>query len=276
MVPVLRPPATYTRGVQLDFHAVSHLGCVRPNNEDAVLAEPPVFVVADGVGGAAAGEVASGIVVEEFAKLLPGPVGDSDVSEALRRSQNRILAHNERNDCRAATTATGAVALRLGGGQDYWLFFNIGDSRVYRRVGPPGHPLTQVSVDHSRVQELLDAGEISPDQARHHPERNAVTRAIGAEATIVPDFWLLPMHPGERIVLCSDGLLGDSPFDEVKYVIKEVPGAVTAARHLVDLALRHGARDNVTVVVVDVLPDAAKVDTDAPMAQTVLTARRNP
>lgn len=260
----------------LDHHALTHQGCVRQNNEDSVLAQSPVFVVADGVGGAEAGEIASGFVVEEFARLLPGPVDDAAVNRALQRAHNRVLHHNERNDTHAATTAAGAVALSMGVGQHYWLFFNIGDSRVYRRTGPLGHSLVQVSVDHSRIQEMLATGEISPAEARHHPERNVVTRAIGAEPQIHPDFWLLPMHPGERVMICSDGLLGDSPASEVKFLVKEVPGAGTAARHLVDLALRHGARDNVSVIVIDVPEEPGQVDTAVPMAQTVLTARRRP
>lgn len=260
---------------RLDFHAVTHQGCVRTNNEDSLLAAPPVFVVADGVGGAEAGEVASGFVTEEFGRLADRVVSDADVAAALQRAHNRILAHNERHDTHAATTASGAVVLSYGVDQHYWLFFNIGDSRVYRRAGTLGQSLVQVSVDHSRVQELLDAGLISPDEARTHPERNVVTRALGAEHEFRPDYWLLPMHPGERIVLCSDGLLGDSPRDEVRFLVKEVPGAATVARHLVDLALRNGARDNVSVIVIDV-PDADEVDTTVPMAQTVLTARRTP
>jgi len=259
---------------RLDFHAVTHQGCVRTNNEDSLLAAPPVFVVADGVGGAEAGEVASGIVAEEFGRLADRVVADSDVAAALQRAHNRILTHNERHDTHAATTVAGAAVLTYGS-DHYWLFFNIGDSRVYRRNGSLGQSLVQVSVDHSRVQELLDAGMISPEQARHHPERNIVTRALGAESEFRADYWLLPMHPGERIVLCSDGLLGDSPLDEVRFLVKEVPGAATVARHLVDLALRHGARDNCSVIVIDV-PDADEVDTTVPMQQTVLTARRTP
>ncbi len=261
--------------MQLDFHAVSHHGCVRTNNEDSVLAHAPLFVVADGVGGAAAGEVASGIVVEEFARLLPGPVTDADISDALREAHRRVRFHNDRLQVNAATTAAGAAALQLAGGQAYWLFFNIGDSRIYRRVGPAGHPLVQVSVDHSRIQELLEEGTIHHEQIADHPERNVVTRAVGAEDALVPDFWLLPMHAGERVMLCSDGLLNDSPYPLVKDIVKHAEGAATAARRLVDLALHHGARDNVSVVVVDVVASTVEVDRKAPMAQTVLTARRD-
>ncbi|MFW6597977.1 PP2C family protein-serine/threonine phosphatase [Propionibacteriaceae bacterium Y2011] len=259
---------------QLAYSALTHPGRVRTNNEDSVLASPPVFVVADGVGGSSAGEVASGIVVDEFAKLLPGPVDDRQVSAALARANNRILTHNERNDVQSATTAAGAVALDNGSGQGYWLFFNIGDSRVYRRTGPVGQPLIQVSVDHSRVQELLESGEISPEEAWRHPERNVVTRAVGSLG-FLPDFWLMPRNVGERIMICSDGLLNDSPGAEVKRIVKEVEGAERVAQHLLALALHHGARDNATVIVIDVLDDGSDVDSTVPMAQTVLTARRN-
>lgn len=277
--PTFRRPATgdprhsYADPVlPLDYSALTHPGRRRTTNEDSVLAASPVFVVADGVGGSQAGEVASRIVVEEFARLLPGPVGDAQVGEALRRANNRVLVHNDRFDTDAATTAAGAIAVELGQ-QSYWLFFNIGDSRVYRRMGGSGRSLIQISVDHSRVQELLDAGAISPEQARTHPERNVVTRALGAVDGADADYWLMPMNSGERIMICSDGLLDDSPPDIVKYLIKQTPGAQQTADQLMHLALEHGARDNVSVIVIDVCPAESEIDSTVRMTQTVLTAR---
>lgn len=236
------------------------------------MAAPPIFVVADGVGGSHAGEVASSVVTEEFSRLRDlDSISSDHVTAALHRAHERVLGLNENSPNFAATTAAGAVGVDMGPGMSYWLVFNIGDSRVYRCSAGPNRPLSQVSVDHSYVQELLDAGALTPEQAWSHPDKNVVTRAVGAEAEFDPDFWLMPMVPGERLIVCSDGLLNDSPGQLVKDIIKGVTDPHRATDELLELALRCGARDNVSVIVVDVVGD--DLDSTVPMAQTVLTAR---
>lgn len=227
-------------------------GRVRKVNEDAFLTEPPLFLVADGMGGYAAGGSASATVVAEFAEFAGA--GSSDitpewVSERLDRANARI-----RGGTGGGTTAAGA-ALVDRSGQPYWLVFNIGDSRVYLNSG---QELRQVSVDHSVVQELVDAGELAPDRARFHPERHIVTKAVGTAGTPRPDFWLIPRVPGDRLLLCSDGV--SSELDD--YAIAEVLGrpdrAQDVAEALTTLALRAGGRDNITCVVIDVPTDAGE------------------
>lgn len=235
---------------------MSHRGRVRQLNEDSIVAQPPVFMVADGVGGAEAGEVASAIAAGELALLADSPILDSDrVVSALERAHEGVL-RLQRTSPGAATTCVGGVELQIGG-MNYWLIFNIGDSRAYRLVGRPGlRRLVQVSVDHSQVQELIDAGVLTAEQAADHPERNVVTRALGARTGCHPDFWLIPMVVGDRYLFCSDGLTNEVDVATMRTILAgRTPDE--AANELLEAALRAGARDNISVIVVDVLAAVA-------------------
>lgn len=287
----------------LDFGAVTDRGNVRPVNEDSILAVPPVFVVADGVGGGDAGDVASGMVVEEFARLTTDPpqldstgrptgsdsdpsagmaptipaagIDPDDVRDALAAAHQRVLALHACSAHGAGSTAVGAVGV-LVGNEPYWVVFNVGDSRLYRLMPPewdghaqPAAPaaslpierpesgsrpaeLTQISVDHSHVQELLDAGLITSDQAEHHPGNNLVTRAIGSPDSSEPDFWMLPMVPDDRLLICSDGLTSEVGIEIMTEVVAARRPPRETAAELLRLTLDAGARDNVSVIVVDV------------------------
>ena len=136
-------------------------------------------------------------------------------------------------------------------GLPYWLVFNIGDSRAYLHTG---HELRQISVDHSVVQELVDAGQLTQDRARFHPERHIVTRAVGTPATPQPDFWLVPREPGDRMLLCSDGITSELGDDDIAAALGRPDPAQRVAENLTALALRAGGRDNITCIVVDALP----------------------
>lgn len=240
----------------LDFAAVSHRGVVRPVNEDSILAVPPVFCVADGIGGSDSGELASSIVAGEF-NLLAESAGrqaiDSEaVSDTLQRAHEQVSELSRTLPNGAASTAAGCIALEVDG-RAYWLVFNVGDSRVYRCFGAPGHrKIRQVSVDHSLVQEMIDSGTVSKGDSFRHPEKNMVTRAVGADDGCEPDFWMLPMVRGERLMICTDGLLGDSPSEEVRRLVKADLSPRQVVDDLLELALRSGARDNVSVIVIDV------------------------
>lgn len=227
-------------------------GVQRQHNEDAVLAEDPVFVIADGVGGRAAGEVAADSVVQAFSGLVEqrAPLVADDVSALLAsvdQAIRRRSATDPGNDG-MATTAVGMVALAQYG-IPYWLAFNIGDSRLYRSHGTH---LEQISVDHSYVQELVDSGQLTPAQVKEHPERSVITRALGAAASHHPDFWLFPAEAGQRFLLCSDGLTDEVDDSEISTVLAGAAHPQIAADALVAAALRSGAKDNVSVVVVDV------------------------
>jgi len=217
-------------------------------NEDALLAYPPVFLVADGMGGHDAGDLASRIAVEEFAQLAGQPAATSDdVHACFSRTSTRIRSEFTRGR-QGGTTVAGVAVTEHDGGW-YWLVFNVGDSRVYRWSEGT---LTQVSVDHSVVQELIESGELTAVAARRHPERHVLTRALGTGEPPEPDYWLLPAGAEDRLLICTDGLTRELTDDEVAQVLALVHDPQEAAARLVQDALERGGRDNVSAVVVDV------------------------
>ena len=222
-------------------------GRVRRLNEDAMLAHAPVFLVADGMGGHAAGDLASRVTVEEFSVLVGcETVTAEDVQDCFVRSARRV--REAVGAGRTAGTTVAGVAVAPQDGDPYWLVFNVGDSRVYRLADGA---LEQVSVDHTVVQELVDAGRLAPHEADGHPERHVITRAVGTGAQPDPDYWLIPAGPADRILLCSDGLTQELDDDAIRYLLMDQPEPRTAAEILVQAAVEAGGRDNVTVVVVD-------------------------
>ncbi len=240
---------------ELRVGSATDVGLVREVNEDACLADPPVFVVADGMGGHDGGDIASRIVVEEFARLsgteYDVPRGAEAVAEALRRCQRRLEeygdTHRGSDGGRWRGGTTAVVALLADG---HWLLANLGDSRIYA-VGAGG--LVRVSVDHSLVQELVDAGEITEQEAAVHPERHVVTRALGGPDAVEPDFFVLPLADFPRVLLCSDGITGMIGDDEIAAILAGSTEPHDAADRLVAAALAAGGVDNATAVVVDVV-----------------------
>ncbi|RYV52622.1 PP2C family protein-serine/threonine phosphatase [Pengzhenrongella frigida] len=240
-------------------------GTVRTLNEDALLAYPPVFLVADGMGGHAAGDVASRLAVEEFSHLAGRSAASPDEVHACFRRTATRLREAVGADRTAGTTVAG-VAIAAHDGGSYWLVFNIGDSRIYRLAGGE---LEQISVDHSVVQDLMDRGEIDAEQALRHPERHVITRAVGTGAEPEPDYWLIPAEIADRVLICSDGLTGELDDDALRALLTNVADPQDAAQALVDAALAAGCRDNVSAVVVDVASAPGGPDTDI----TVLAGR---
>lgn len=236
--------------------AATDVGRVRTHNEDSGLAEGGLFLVADGMGGHAAGEVASGIVVETMRELVPrDDLTADDVTAQIALANERILASMEEDSSRdgMGTTVTG-IALVVAGGADHWAVFNVGDSRVYRLIDGT---LMAMTVDHSEVQELVDAGVISAEEARTHPRRNVVTRSLGTTYAAAPDVRVVPPHPGERFLVCSDGLTGELTDAEITELLVDHTDPQAAAEALVRAAVEAGGRDNVTVVVVDLTDEGA-------------------
>ena len=251
-------------GVTLGWAAATDVGLDRTVNEDSLLAELPVFLVADGMGGHQAGDVASSLVVDEFESLADGRLRNvDDVIQTIEAANASILDEGVRSDTRTGmgTTAVGLLLVD-NGDRSSWMLFNIGDSRAYRLAAGR---LEQLSVDHSYVQELLDAGEITVRTARNHPHRNVVTRALGATEFIHPDFWLRPPMTGERYLLCSDGLSSEIGDADILDILGE-PSAERAAEMLIARALDAGGHDNITVLVVDVL--SVDADQDLPPGDT--------
>lgn len=243
--------------VCLRVSAASDVGNVRAVNEDSYLAGPAVFLVADGMGGHAHGDRASAEVVRVFTE---GHRSDSTttslrVLESISAANAAVrgLTPTEATDSAiAGTTLTGIALLAPeSGGGPTWMAFNVGDSRTY--VWQAGS-LTQVTVDHSAVQELVDRGEITRAQADTHPERNIVTRAMGVDDDADTDVWLIPAGGDQIFVLCSDGLtkeLSDERIAELIQMPSRAGAADSIARRLVDAAVAVGGHDNVTVVVIE-------------------------
>ncbi|MGO4189878.1 PP2C family protein-serine/threonine phosphatase [Pseudarthrobacter sp. TAF60_1] len=256
------PDAENGPGLSLSYGYGTDRGLRRELNEDSFIASDPVFAVADGMGGHEAGEIASGMCVRALAAMPQLAIGERSVTAAvlqqyLLRADGSI---REATGARAGTTLSGAVVVEQMG-MPYWLVLNIGDSRTYRLS--QGH-FAQISVDHSEVQELVDAGEITPEQATVHPRRHVVTRALGTGDETEADYWLLPVEEGDRILICSDGLTGELSDEHLFRILSTVAHPQDAVDALIQAALRNGGRDNVTVIVVD----ARNVMNDAGIATT--------
>ena len=252
-------------GLRVRWGSATDVGRVRDHNEDSLIAQGAVFAVADGMGGHAAGEVASRIAVEALATLLEHPAaGEEDVAEALRTANRGILQSQADNPDQAGmgTTATGLTVVDAGG-REHWVVFNVGDSRVYRLAE---HRLSMLTRDHSEVRELMDAGLIDAEEAARHPMRNIITRSLGTDPAPAPDVWVLDPTPGERFVVCSDGLSNELDDREIMLVARKYDDPQVAADQLVGAAVRAGGHDNVSVVVVSVDPGTGDGDADADTA----------
>ncbi len=234
----------------IDAAGASHAGKVRTLNEDSlVVLEGVVYAVADGMGGHAAGEVASRIAVQRLAQL-DGAHGlrPGDIASAIAEANDLILMSSvEHPERRGMGTTVSGIAVVQVGGAAHWAVFNVGDSRVYRFADGV---LVQVTTDHSEVEELLAAGQITGEQARSHPNRNVITRSLGTDPGPKPDLWVFPPRPVECFLICSDGLTSELDDDQIARVLREHPDADTAASVLVQAAVDAGGSDNVTVVVV--------------------------
>jgi len=261
--------------IDVRWGSASHQGRVRDHNEDSVLAGPDVFAVADGMGGHAGGEVASAIAVAGLAGLDDLLDADDPVARlvgALERINAEIRRRAGLDDAVVGMGTTVAGIARIRGRR--LLVFNLGDSRVYRlRAGR----LRQLTEDHSVVGELLRAGEITEEEARHHPHRNVVTRALGIELRIQPAVATIDVEVGDCFLVASDGLFNELPPQQIGDLLS-TPGTVEhRARALLDAALFRGGRDNVSVVVVAVAgtrgTDELDVDTSPPV--TDLTDRES-
>jgi protein phosphatase len=248
--------------MRLVFAAATDVGRMRKNNEDSYLSSKPVAAVADGMGGHSAGEVASAIAIEELAALRDrGPwenetAATDDLKQAILRANRRIREMAGR-DRKLNGMGTTLVALLEDG--DMVHVANVGDSRGYLlRQGE----LSQVTVDHSLVQELVDDGRLSPEDAERHPQRSVITRALGIDPEVEFDLFTYKLQVGDRLLLCSDGLSDVVEPAQIRNVLLRVRSAQKAARQLVTVANEQGGPDNITVIVVDAVDETAVPDVE--------------
>ena len=243
--------STYDAGTttQLMWGARSDVGCVRPHNEDSYLVQSPLFCVCDGMGGHAAGEVASSIAVETIAKTAPQSADAARLAAAVEAANAAVIeaALNGLGKPGMGCTATCAYIEN-----DTLAIAHVGDSRAYLLHEGT---LIRVTRDHSYVEELVDAGEITADEARVHPNRSVITRALGSDPAMYADHFTLHIEEGDRLILCSDGLSSMIPDSDIENIATQSSSAQICVDNLVDAALAAGGHDNVTVVVVDLVDD---------------------
>jgi PPM family protein phosphatase len=240
--------------VAFRWGAVSHRGRVRPANEDAVLVERPVWVVADGMGGHAAGEVASHIAVDTLRERVVGKNPTlTEVIHAVHAANHAIVEMATFNsEMQGMGTTVSGVVLVDQNGTERLAVLNVGDSRTYAVRNGELHQITR---DHSYVWGLVMAGDITKDQARVHPHRNIITKALGIDADVEIDTWDFAPVAGDRYLVCSDGLVDEVDEPTIADLLSSADDPQAAAEALTQLAYGFGGRDNISVVVLDVLDD---------------------
>ncbi len=230
----------------------TNVGRVRKVNQDAVWGNGSLFIVADGMGGHQGGEVASSITVESMSSS--GQVTSvAELEDAVNRANEQIREKGAEDPSLGGmgttVVAVGVLPASLHDGELVLSAANVGDSRLY--VYANGE-LEQISIDHSLVGELERAGQITADEASRHPQRNVVTRALGADANVEVDTWELPAAYGQRYLLCSDGLVNEVSDEEIAELLESVDDPYEAAEKLIKAANQSGGRDNITVLILDV------------------------
>ena len=245
---VIRPDAGELGVVE---HAgMTDVGRAREGNEDSFLVRPPLFVVADGMGGAQAGEVASRTLVEEFEEAAAASELPDALEATVQKANARIHRMAEENPslrgmgCTATASYVAAGRLRTA---------HVGDSRLYRlRDGS----LEQLTEDHSLVGGLVRLGQLTPEEAEVHPQRSVILRAVGVDPTVEVDVLQHDLEPGDVYLECSDGLTGMVRDEVIAETLRSFPSLAAAGEMLVELANAAGGRDNITVVLFRVGPVA--------------------
>ena len=228
-----------------NFVGLSKIGLVRQRNEDRFFIDGNVCAVTDGMGGYSGGEIASTYAVDEIREYLASleSVGQQDLCDAIIHANQRIV-NRVASEERLAGMGTTAVVTAIKDNQLYWA--SVGDSRLYiYRDGL----LRQITTDHSMVQELLTAGEIRKDEMLSHPQRNLLTRAVGVDEVLEVDSGIESILPGDRILLCTDGLSGYVTDDVIASALQSSDDNMMVVESLMDTVYEVGAGDNVTIVV---------------------------
>jgi protein phosphatase len=241
--------------IRFRAEAATDVGRVRSVNQDATLVADDLFVVADGMGGHNGGEVASHLAIETLRDVFTVPTTDSLV-DAVQAANDAVMTRAEQDpSLHGMGTTVVALAAVVTDGEERIAIANVGDSRCYLLEQDR---LRQITRDHSVVQTLVDNGQITPAEAESHPQRNILTRALGIDPKVMTDSWELLAFAGDRYVLCSDGLFNEVTEAEIIEVLRTIPSPGEAARDLVRRANEGGGRDNISVVIVDVVEDGGR------------------
>lgn len=234
---------------RLAWGSRSDVGLIRDHNEDSYLCRPPLFAVSDGMGGHAAGEVASSIAIHTIAKEAPATADSALLGAAIEAANMNVLTAPETGRGREGMGCTATACIIE---DDRMAVAHVGDSRLYLLHKGA---LVRVTHDHSFVEELVDAGEITADEARVHPSRSVITRALGSDPDMYADHFTIGVEAGERVILCSDGLSSMVTDAEIEDICVTSASPQVCADALVSAALIAGGHDNVTVIVVDIRND---------------------
>lgn len=253
------------KGSSALFGSRTDIGCVREQNEDSLIVNPPLYVVADGMGGHAAGEIASEIAVRTINELAPDHADTEALSKAVAQANRNIINAPLTGKGREGMGTTCTAAILDG---THLAIAQVGDSRAYLLHNGR---LSQITRDHSLVANMVEAGQLTPDEARIHPNRSVITRALGNDPTTTPDLYEINVEEGDRLLLCTDGLSTMLEDDEIQAVMNRLPDPQQCANTLVTGALVAGGLDNVTVVIANVTGTRAQANKRMSM-RTKLTA----
>jgi serine/threonine protein phosphatase PrpC len=226
------------------YTGVTDPGRRRRRNEDAYVAVPPLFAIADGMGGAQAGEVASGLAAAVLEEATGDDRGEERVAALIQEANRRVFQRSNEDATTSGMGTTMTVAL-VDNADGTIAFGHVGDSRAYR---VRGGELEQLTDDHSLVGELVRSGRLSPEEAETHPQRSVITRALGTEPDVDVDTFTVEAEQGDVYLLCSDGLTDMISQRDILALVEESPDLDEAARALVNAANAGGGEDNITVV----------------------------
>ena len=234
-------------GAVTQFGSRTDIGCVREQNEDSLIVTPPLFVVADGMGGHAAGEVASEICVKTVAECAPKHADAEELGKAVEQANRDIITAALTGEGREGMGTTCTAAMLEA---DKLVIAQVGDSRAYLLHGGK---LSQITRDHSLMANMIESGQITPEEARFHPNRSVITRALGNDPDMVPDLYEIRVEAGDRLMLCSDGLTSMVEDEGIEAIMNRVADPQRCAAALVNEAIAAGGTDNVTVVVANAI-----------------------
>ena len=234
------------KGALTSFGSRTDIGCLRDHNEDSLVVTPPLFAVADGMGGHAAGEVASEIAVRVLSELAPEHPDGEALAHAVKEANRAVIQAAREGRGRQGMGTTMTAAMLEG---ERLVIAQVGDSRAY--LLHQGK-LQQLTRDHSLMADMIEAGQLTTEEARTHPQRSVITRALGSDAHLHPDIYEINVETGDRLLICSDGLSGMIFDDQIENTLRRVQDPQRCASQLVNEAIAAGGHDNVTVIVADV------------------------
>lgn len=241
------------KSTSASYGSRTDVGQIRPHNEDSLIVKEPLFAVADGMGGHEAGEVASEIAIETLVAHAPENADVRALGRAVMAANRAVMRASENGVGKPGmgTTMTAVILEKTK-----LIVAQVGDSRAYL---VHGGRLSQITRDHSLMADMIENGEITEEEARWHPQRSIITRALGSDPDMVPDLFDLNLEEGDRVLICSDGLSGMVYNEELAQILTSHVSPQECADALIEAANTNGGHDNITVIVLDITGEEAKL-----------------